>query len=419
MKKKLLKIFAPLISAYHLLLSFLGALFYGFPSKKMKVIGVTGTNGKSTTVELIAAILREAGYATAYTSSIKFDIKGKERPNLLKMTMPGRAALQKFLSEAVNSGCQYVVLEVSSEGIKQHRHRFIKFHTAVITNISKEHIESHGGFENYKKAKGELFRVAKEKHIINLDDEHKDFFWDIPAKEKIGYAIKNKEASFLGEDVRADTTGVCFNFRGEEVFTPLKGDFNAYNVLASVATALSEGVKIETVKKALQKVKLIPGRMEEVVSSPFRVIVDYAVTPDALSSTYQTVRKHYLPSKMICVLGSCGGGRDKWKRPVMGRIASDSCDEVIVTNEDPYDEDEAGIIEDIISGTSQKAEKIIDRREAIRAALLKARKGDAVVVTGKGCEVWMCLSGGRKIPWDDRKVIREEFEKIKLIGKIL
>jgi len=173
---------------------------------------------------------------------------------------------------------------------------------------------------------------------------------------------------------------------------------------------------LETCKSALEKIERIPGRMEEVISKPFRVFVDYAFTPNALRKVYEALQNSKFKiqnSKLICVLGACGGGRDKWKRPVLGKIAGEHCQEVIVTNEDPYDEDPLEIIEQVASGVGAKAKKILDRREAIREALKIAKAGDVVVITGKGCEPWICVAEGKKIAWDDRKVVKEEFHKLK------
>lgn len=190
LKETLKKLIPPfLINWYHFILSFLAALFYRFPSKKMVVVGITGTNGKSTVVDLTARILEEAGYKLASLSSIKFKIKEKEWPNTLRMTMPGRFQLQKFLRQAVNSKCQYAILEVTSEGVRQYRHKFINFKVAAFTNLAPEHIEAHGSFEKYREAKLKFFHATKKTHIINLDDENADYFWKIPAKEKIGYTI--------------------------------------------------------------------------------------------------------------------------------------------------------------------------------------------------------------------------------------
>jgi len=394
--KRLLRKFIPtfLLIWYHFLLTFFGAVIYRFPARKLKVIGVTGTNGKSTTVEFITKIFEEAGINIASQSSIRFKIKDKEWPNTYKMTMPGRFFIQKFLRQAVNAGCQYAVLEVTSEGVKQHRHRFINFETAVFTNLSPEHIEAHGGFENYKKAKGELFKATKGTHIINLDDKNAEYFLQFPAKKKITYGLNQGD----------------INIQNTQFKLKLLGDFNNYNALAAICVGSAYGINLEICKRAVEKIEGIPGRMEMVISEPFKVFVDYAFTPNALEKVYQTVKPQ--SKKMICVLGACGGGRDKWKRKVLGEIAAKYCDEIIIANEDPYDENPEKIIEDVIKGTSGKGKKVLDRREAIGEALKLAKEGDSIIMTGKGCEPWICLANGKKIPWDEKKVVLEELAKI-------
>jgi UDP-N-acetylmuramoyl-L-alanyl-D-glutamate--2,6-diaminopimelate ligase len=399
--KNLIKKFIPpfLLSWYHFLLAFLGAVLYFFPSKKIKVIGVTGTNGKTTTTEMISKILEEAGFKVALLNSIRFKIGNIEEPNMLKMTMPGRFKIQRFLRRAVNFGCQYAILEVTSEGIKQHRHRFINFEAAVFTNLTPEHIESHGSFEKYREAKRKLFKATKEIHVINVEDRNSEYFLKFPAKKKITYGLKKGD----------------INLENTKAKLKIPGEFNLYNALAAISTAVSQGIEKDFAVKVLEKFKGVPGRMEEVISQPFKVIVDYAFTPNALEKVYQTLTHQLVNSstnKLICVLGSCGGGRDKWKRPVLGKIAAKYCDEIIVTNEDPYDEEPIGIINQVAAGTNERAKKILDRREAIREALKIARPGDTVIITGKGCEPWICVARGKKIPWDDREVVREEFEKI-------
>jgi len=387
-----------LINWYHFILALLGAVFYGFPSKSLKVIGVTGTNGKSTTVEMIAKIFEAAGYKTASLSSISFKIGEKEQPNLLKMTMPGRWQIQRFLKQAVNEKCQYAIIEVTSEGIKQYRHKFINFEVAVFTNLSPEHIEAHKGFENYQRAKGRLFQATKKIHIINLDDENAGYFLNFPAGKKYTYGLKQGD----------------INFQNTNFKLKLLGDFNIYNALAAISVGLSQGISLEICQQALEKIEGIPGRMEEVISNPFKVFVDYAFTPNALEKVYQTLQiwTSHVQKRMICVLGACGGGRDKWKRPVLGKIAAKYCDEVIVTNEDPYDENPLEIINQVAEGAGGKARKILDRRQAIRESLISARPDDTVVITGKGSEPWICVAKGEKIPWDDRKIVKEEYQKV-------
>lgn len=393
--KNLIKKIIPenIFNFYHFILAFFGAIIYRFPSEKLKVIGITGTNGKTTTAEMVSEILKEAGYKTAVMNSIRFKIGEEQEQNMLKMTMPGRFKIQKFLRNAADKKCQYAVLEVTSEGIKQHRHRFINFETAVFTNLSPEHIEAHGGFENYKKAKGKLFEATKKIHVINVEDKNAGYFLNFSAEKKYTYGLKK------GDIKNSDI----------QINLKLPGEFNVQNALAAICIGLSEGINLDVCKRAVEKIEEIPGRMEEIISQPFKVFVDYAFTPNALEKIYQTVKN----SKLICVLGACGGGRDKWKRPVLGEIAARYCNEIILTNEDPYSEDPMEIIEQVASGTHGKAQKILERREAIRRSLELAKKGDTVLITGKGCEPWLCIAGGKKIPWDDRKVVKEEFKKLK------
>jgi UDP-N-acetylmuramoyl-L-alanyl-D-glutamate--2,6-diaminopimelate ligase len=403
-----------IINGYHLLMPLLGAIIYGFPSKKIKVIGVTGTNGKSTTIEMISSVLKGSGYKIGLISSIKFEIAGKIEKNKSTMTMPGRFMIQKKIKDAVNSHCDYMIIEVTSEGIKQHRHLFIDFNTVLITNLSPEHIESHGGFDNYKKSKGKLFKNSKKMHIINLDDDHKNYFLSFSAKEKLGYGISFKENginSIKAKDININSDGSSFKVMDCKFNIMMPGEFNIYNALAAISIGLKEKISLSSISNSLSEIKGIEGRMEMIISSPFKVFVDYAFTPNALEKVYQTIKENFNHNKIIAVIGSCGGGRDKWKRPVLGEIASKYCDMVIVTNEDPYDEEPEGII-------NQVAEKIVDpikitdRREAIKKALNLADKNDIVIVTGKGSESWMCIDHGKKISWDDRLIIKQEFKKI-------
>jgi UDP-N-acetylmuramoyl-L-alanyl-D-glutamate--2,6-diaminopimelate ligase len=308
----------------------------------------------------------------------------------------------------VKEGCQFAILEVTSEGIKQHRHRFLNFKVAVFTNLAPEHIESHGSFEKYREAKGKFFQATKEIHVINVEDKNSDYFLKFPAKRKITYGLKKGDV----------------NLENTKLKLKIPGEFNIYNALAAISVAISQGIDKDFAIKVLEEFRGVPGRMEEVISRPFKVIVDYAFTPNALEKVYQTLTQslsHSATQSLICVLGACGGGRDKWKRPVLGELAAKYCDEVIVTNEDPYDEDPMEIIEQVAKGAENisinqpnrhksAVHKILDRREAIREALKLAKEGDIVVITGKGCEPSICVKGGKKIPWDDRKVVKEEFE---------
>jgi UDP-N-acetylmuramyl-tripeptide synthetase len=450
--KELVKKMIPkfILDAHHQFWPFLGALAYGFPSRKLIVIGVTGTNGKTTVVDWTARVLEEAGYKIASASSVRFKIGEREKPNMLKMTMPGRMKLQKFLKDAVDGGCHYAVIEVTSEGIAQHRHSFIDFDVAVFTNLSSEHIERHGGFEKYKEAKGKLFGTLKPQNtnhktqttnhtqkkvsIVNFDDENAEYFLRLGADEKFGFTTNEKlqvKNLYCGKNIVSSRESVEFKVENIAFHLNVAGEFNIYNALAAICVGLSQGVDLATSARALGKVQGVPGRMEIVVRDPFTVVVDYAHTPVALENVYRVFAQpksdifinKESPSyvgrpKLICVLGAAGGGRDKWKRQEFGRIAARYCDAMILTNEDPYDEDPRRILFEMKSGIPNSEipisgfYEILDRKEAIRKALVLAKKEDVVVITGKGSEPWMCVAKGRKIPWSDREVVKEELRKL-------
>lgn len=410
--KRILRKLVPhfLLNFYHWLWAFAGAVFYGFPSRQLIVIGVTGTSGKSTTIDFICRILEEAGHKVASTSSIRFKVADKEWKNKMKMTMPGRFVIQKVLKQAVDAGCKYAVLEVTSEGIKQSRHKFINFHTAVFLNLTPEHIESHGGFENYRSAKLELFKATKNLHIINADDENAKYFVNIPAKEKYLFGIKNNLADLRAQNISSKNGSLNFSVNNEEFNVNLLGDFNVLNALAGISVGISQNVPFDTCKSALQKVTGMPGRLEVVAKDPFWVVVDYAFTKEQLEASYKSLNIRPL----VCVLGSCGGGRDAWKRPVLGKVASQYCKEIIITDEDPYDEDPLEIMEQVAGGVEGREYHIVlDRKEAIKKALEMAEPEDTVIITGKGAEPLMCLADGKKIPWDDRQIVRDELSKRK------
>jgi UDP-N-acetylmuramoyl-L-alanyl-D-glutamate--2,6-diaminopimelate ligase len=409
------KIFKALQPIYHWLMVFLSAVIYRFPSRKIFVVGVTGTKGKTSTIEIISAILEEAGYKTALTSSLRFKIAQESEKNEYKMTMPGRFFIQKFLAKAVKEKCQYAILELTSEGAIQHRHKFIKLNALIFTNLAPEHIESHGSFEKYCSAKLKLFKALEkspEKRriiIVNEDDNNASRFLNFNIPEKIKYGLKNLFSYNIYKD------GMDFEIDGIPIKSKLCGEFNLYNILAAIAFAQSQNVGRETIKSALEKFSGIEGRMEKIEEGQdFTVVIDYAHTPDSLEKVYEVFQN----SRKICVLGSCGGGRDKWKRPEMGKIASQHCDQIILTNEDPYDEDPNQILSDIKSGISNdeflisNVYEILDRREAIKKALSCAKTGDAVIVTGKGAEPWIMGPKGAKIKWDDREIARKELKKL-------
>lgn len=442
--------FPGIASLYHFLLAFWGGFLYGFPSRKLIVIGVTGTKGKTTTCNLIAQILERAGRKTGMITTVTMNDGKKEWINDLKQTMPGRFMLQKLLSQMAKNGCKYAVIETSSEGILQHRHKFINYKIAVFTNLSPEHIERHGSFLKYREAKLKLFKQVAEKNdgigVYNLDDENVNYFLKPEIKNKYGYTIKNKISNsqflisnqFSISNIKLSTNRTEFVFNGEKFEMPLLGEFNVYNAAAAICVALSQKIPIQKIKEAINRAKPPPGRLEIVEKGQdFTVIVDYAHEPASLEAVYKTITNLHLfsannsdireirgrirtpsrKSKLICLLGSQGGGRDKWKRAAMGKIAAEYCDYIVLTNEDPYDENPLDIINDIESGIranprfpprkSGAVYKIIDRREAIKKAISLAQKGDAAVLTGKGGEVWMCAENGKKIPWEEKKIVEE------------
>ena len=429
MIKSVFKKIIPLkvLNLYYQAFPALGAFFYRFPSRKLIIIGVTGTNGKSTVVHLITKIFQESGFKIASISSVCFQINDKEIQNDLKMTMPGRLKVQRFLRKAVNAGCKYAVIEVTSEGIKQFRHKFINFDTVVFTNLTKEHIEAHGSFEKYRETKGKLFKTPRIKTIIvNKDDKNAEYFLDFKADKKWGYRIKKnlqRENSKIavqnlkiveGEKLETLENGLKFRIKDIKFNLKLLGEFNAYNSLAATCVSLSQGIPIEKIKQALEKINNVSGRMELVIKEPFKVFVDYAHTPDALENVYKTLAGN----RLICVLGSCGGGRDKWKRPEFGRLAANYCSQIILTNEDPYGERPQHILKEIEKGILEyktpniNHQLIFNRQGAIKKALRLAKQGDTVIITGKGSEPWMCVANGKKIPWDDRKIVKQEFKKL-------
>lgn len=409
-------IFRLLQPVYHFLLSFLAALTYGFPSRHLFVVGVTGTKGKTTVVELCHRILEESGAGVASLSSLRFRIGARELPNLRKMTMPGRFFVQKFLHQSLRAGCRYAVLEVTSEGIKQFRHRFISFDAAILTNVAPEHIESHGSFERYLRAKLDLFfRLPREGiAIINRDDQNAGRFRASTRARVVSYSNEGISVHSRFSPVTAaeiKSAGLRFELAGTSISSPLLGSFNLSNVLAASALGLAEHLTLEKIASAVKKVEGVPGRMEILQEEPFWVVVDYAHTPDSLKLVYAAVRKIQEErggkGRLVCVLGAAGGGRDRWKRPVLGRIASQMCERVILTNEDPYDEDPSAILAEIGRGATLPYETILDRREAIRAALSGAERADLIVITGKGAEPWIMGPNQLKTPWDERVVVRE------------
>lgn len=391
---------------YHGGIAHLAAVYYGHPSRHMKVIGVTGTKGKSTVVLMIAHILEAAGHRVASIGSLGTRIGSQSWPNTLKMTMPGRFYLQRFLARAREARCEYVVMEVTSEGLAQNRHYGVSFDAAVFTNLHPEHIESHGSFDRYREAKEKLFAVTPGTHIVNADDAASEFFARHPAQRTIFFGIGRGD--IRASHVVADAYSASFQVFDTQCTLPLGGRFMVMNALAAIATAAMYDIDVPTSCAALKALTMVPGRMQYVQRQPFAVVVDYAHTPDSLRAVYETLKPQG-GGRLIVVLGAAGGGRDTWKRPQFGAIAGEHAHEIILTNEDPYDEDPDAIVRAVHAGIPAGASVrvIMDRGQAIRAAIRLAQPGDVVVITGKGSETSIAGPRGLRIPWSDAETAQQ------------
>jgi len=399
----------PLRRAYHFLTPEIGALIYGHPSRKLIVLAVTGTKGKSSTTEMLNAILEEAGYTTAVLNSIRIKVADASEPNLMRMSMPGRFFIQHFLKKAVDHHCTAAIIEMTSEGARQYRHRAIDIDGLIFTNLAPEHIESHGSLQAYADAKFEIGLQLARSHkrprtIVANDDDPEGARWlALPVETPLPFSLS------ANQPYASDETGGYFTFGGTTIRISLPGDFSLKNALAAATLTHAIGIDTKIIASALAVLKTIPGRAERIdAGQDFTVVVDYAHTPDSLTALYTA----YGHTRKICVLGSTGGGRDLWKRPVMGGIADTQCDHVILTNEDPYDEDPRSIVDALASGMKRTPEIIMDRREAIAHALSLAHKGDAVLITGKGTDPCICGPHGSKIPWSDAAIAHEELSRL-------
>lgn len=399
---------------YHLAQAVIACAFFGFPGKKLRVIGVTGTNGKTTTTQMIARILEKAGKKVAMASTINFQIRDRKWTNVTKYTTLSPWRLQRFLSEAVAEGCDYAIIETASHALDQYRVWGIPYEIAVMTNVTREHLDYHKTREGYRKAKRRLFEIA-DKAVINADMEEPEYF-RIPGKEAIAYSVKDVSAHLFAQHIELDFKGTEFAVDGTEFRLHLPGLFNIENALAALGVARLLQIDFSVAKEALESIAGVPGRMELVPNAiEADILIDYAVTPDAFEKLYASIIPLKIPgSKIIHVFGACGE-RDRGKRPMLGEIASSNADIIILTNEDPYYEDPERIIDDIEKGVTKKKDKdyfrIFDRREAIHKALSLMEIGDIVLITGKGAEETMAI-GGKRIAWNERRVIEEELSQL-------
>jgi len=401
-------------------LAALSAAVLGDPAQSLELVGVTGTNGKTTTTYLIDAALRAAGHKVGLLGTVQYRIG--DRLADATRTTPESSDLQSLLREMVDAGCSHAVLEVSSHSLELQRVAGCLFRVAVFTNLTRDHLDFHGDMDSYFQAKRKLFsdQVRPDgRAVVNADDDRGAAVAAASRAPVWTYGI-DRPADFRAEDIRLDLEGTRFRLVGptgtHELQTALVGRFNVQNLLAAFAASVALGLDPDVVQTGLATVTGVPGRLERVAGAPgFTVIVDYAHTDDALKNLLETVRE-LGPLRVLTVFG-CGGDRDRTKRPLMGAVASRLSDVVIVTSDNPRSEPPEAILEEIQRGMNggRKAERhaIVDRREAIARALEMARPGDVVVIAGKGHETYQVLRD-RTIPFDDRQVARDILSRLAL-----
>lgn len=395
-------------------LSNLSCCFYDNPSQKIKVICITGTNGKTTTTFLTKSIIETAGNETGLIGTIKYQIGKRTIP--AQETTPESVELQSLIADMVTSNIKFAIMEVSSHASVQRRVDDINFKSAVFTNISAEHLDYHGTISNYMDAKIRLFENLKEDAfaILNADDDLSKNFADKTKAQILWFGIKNNadiEATICDESITNTTIKLSYSGMEIDINIPLIGLHNVYNTLASAACALSLGFELETIKKGIENVPVVPGRLESI---PYKrgvnIFVDYAHTPHALESVLLTLKK--LKKGRIILVFGCGGDRDKKKRPEMGKIASENSDVFWITNDNPRSEQPTSIIEDIKTGIRSGRPFHIqtNRHKAIEEAISEAKINDMVLIAGKGHEKYQILKDS-VIPFDDKEVVKKILSK--------
>jgi len=396
----------------------MGNLIFGQPSRKIKLIAITGTDGKSSSVIFTARILKEAGHKVGFFSSILYSDGIQEYPNTFKMTMPGRLFLHKFLKRLVDNKCDFGVIEVTSEGIKQKRHLFIDFDIALVTNIKPEHIESHGGFENYKQAKSTIFMNLARSYrknvpktiIVNNDDSEAKTFSSFDAEQKVSFGVQQKadvQGQILNTDLFQNILGVELGRQSATMEMSAGGPFITENALAAIAVAQALKISLATCVTAFKKIANPPGRFEIVSKNPV-IIVDYAHTIAAVEKILSFVRKNWR-GQIIHVFGAAGGGRDRWKRPQLGELSERFTNFSILTEENSFDESTVDILQDIYVGFKNKDRVIIvaDRRRADQKAveMQMDSKDTLLLLTGKGCETVIAGPLTRKTPYNEKQTV--------------
>ena len=388
---------------------------YGYPARDLKVIAVTGTNGKTTTANYLNEILKSAGMTTAMFTTAVIEIAGDRKINDLNATVALTGQMQRFFRDAKKADVDYVVLEITSHALQQHKLDTVPIECAVMTNLTQDHLDYHKTMEAYAAAKGKLFAKNPRFMVLNADDEWYSYFNQFEAGEhKISYGTSD-EADCRIRQVKLYKKGSEMQLLIDkhttlELGTALPGKYNVYNATAAAMAAYLMYIKLEAIQDGIANLESIPGRFERIdIDKPYDVVVDYAHTPDALEKLLEAT-KSMVKNRVILVFGACGD-RDKSKRPIMGEIAARLADRIILTDEESYNEDPQ-TIRDMIregivgAGGEPKLEEIADRREAIAKAMKIARTGDMVLITGMGHEQYRIV-GGEKLPWNDGDVVRE------------
>lgn len=392
---------------------------YGNPAKNLKVIAVTGTNGKTTTLCYLNEILKEAGYKTAMFTTAVIEINGKSRINDLNATVPTTDQITRFFRDAKRGKVDYTLLEVTSHALDQHKLDGVPIHVAIMTNLTQDHLDYHKTMESYAEAKGKLFAGEPEFIVLNQDDEWFEYFDQYQASaQKMTYGMSTDAEAKIDNThlyrLGSEATVVFDHQTKVELATALPGTFNIYNMTAAATAGYLLGVKTDDIIEGVANLEAVPGRFERVkTGKAYDVVVDYAHTPDALEK-FLSACKAITKNRVILVFGATGD-RDKGKRPIMGEIAARIADRIFLTDEESYNEDpdviRKAILEGIESGKGgPKTEEIADRREAIKKALSVAKKGDMVLITGMGHEKFRIING-KKLPWNDADVVRELVEE--------
>jgi len=396
-------------------LAILSSKFFDSPSQRLEVVGITGTNGKTTITYLLKSILKKAGRKVSLIGTIAYFI-GEKRAVATKTT-PESLDLQNMFSQMLEKGTDSVVMEVSSHALALKRVIGVDFDVAVFTNLDQEHLDFHKTLSAYKESKGLLFDMLSEKSyaVINIDDPNWKYFYDKAKTNRLTYSLDNQRAHFYTKTFSSDLEGSQIDLvtpNGRiNINLKLLGESNIYNALAGAAVGVALKVDLETIKTGLESVQGIPGRMEKIqAGQDFNILIDYAHTPNALERLLKMV-KRLTPGDLLVLFG-CGGDRDRGKRPQMGEVASLLADKVFLTEDNPRSEDPEKIIDQIMQGVKNKdkVEIIIDRREGIRKALKIAKRGDSLVLAGKGHENYQ-IKKGRKFRFSDRETVLELLKK--------